>query len=133
MSITVERKVDFVNEEHGRKRLHEKHRATSPSEPGHVPRVARLLALAIRFESLVRTGAVVDYAELARFGNVSRARITQILNLLHLAPNIQEAILFLPTCERESVCERQLRAITAVHCWKKQRSLWGELCSQFNA
>lgn len=129
MSITIERKVDFANAQHGRKRLHEKDAATSPSEPGHVPRVARLLALAIRFESLVRTGAVADYAELARLGNVSRARITQIFNLLHLAPDIQEAILFLPWCEREPVHERQLRAMTKVHCWKKQRPMWREMRS----
>lgn len=129
MSITVERKVDFANEQHGRKRLHEKHAATSSSEPGHVPRVARLLALAIRFENLVRAGAVVDYAELARLGNVTRARMTQILNLLHLAPDIQEAILFLPKGERGPMCERQLRAVTKAHCWKKQRALWRELCS----
>ena len=63
---------------------------------GRVPRIARLMALALRFEQLVRTGAVRDYAELARLGQVSRARLTQIMNLLHLAPDIQEAILFLP-------------------------------------
>ena len=33
--------------------------------PGRVPRVARLMALAIKMADLVRTGAVRDYAELA--------------------------------------------------------------------
>ena len=55
-----------------------------------------LTALAIRFEGLVRRGDVRDYADLARLGCVTRARITQIMNLLHLAPDIQEALLFLP-------------------------------------
>ncbi len=67
-----------------------------PVPNGRVPRVARLLALALRFEELVRAGVVADYAEVARLGRVSRARLTQIMNLLDLAPDIQEAILFLP-------------------------------------
>ena len=58
-----------------------------------IPRLARLLALAIRLEGLIREEATRDYAELARLGRVTRARMTQIMNLLHLAPDIQEAIL----------------------------------------
>jgi len=46
---------------------------------GRVPRIARLMALALRFDQLVRTGAVRDYAHLARLGQVSRARLTQII------------------------------------------------------
>ena len=68
--------------------------------PGRVPRIARFMALAIRFERLIQAGAVADYAELARLGHVTRARITQVMNLRLLAPDIQEAILFLPLTER---------------------------------
>src|SRR5450756_479212 len=68
--------------------------------PGRVPRVARLLALAHRLERLVRTGVVKDYAEAARLGHVTRARISQIMSLLYLAPDIQETILLLPRIER---------------------------------
>ena len=46
--------------------------------PGRVPRVTRLMALAIPLEQLVRDGAVADYAEIARLGHVSRVRMTQI-------------------------------------------------------
>ncbi len=60
---------------------------------GRIPRVAKLLTLAIRMERLIETGAVNDYAEFARLKNVSRARITQITNLVLLAPDIQEAII----------------------------------------
>ncbi len=56
---------------------------------GRVPRVARLLALAIRCEQLLKAGVIANYAELATLGHLSRARITQILNLLLLAPTIQ--------------------------------------------
>jgi hypothetical protein len=63
---------------------------------GRVPRVSRLLALALRLDRLVRTGAIADYGTLARLGHVSRARVSQILSLVQLAPDIQETVLFLP-------------------------------------
>lgn len=65
-------------------------------ERARPPRVTCLLALAHRFEALVRSGEVKDYADLARVGRVSRARVSQILKLLTLAPSIQEHILWLP-------------------------------------
>lgn len=57
-----------------------------------------------------------DYAELARLGHVTRARLTQIMKLLNLAPDIQEAILFLPAVVAgdASIRERQVRAVVAV-------------------
>ena len=84
------------------------------------------MALAIRFEQLIRTGEVADYAELARLGHVTRARITQIMNLLLLAPDIQEQLLFLPRIEggKERIHLRQLQPIAAVPDWRKQRHLW---------
>jgi hypothetical protein len=54
--------------------------------PPRLPRVARLMALALRFEQLVHTGLIKDYATLAKLGGVSRARISQIMNLIQLAP-----------------------------------------------
>ena len=42
---------------------------------GRLPRITRLMALAIHFDGLIRSGAVANYAELARLGNVTRARI----------------------------------------------------------
>src|SRR5688500_7517099 len=66
---------------------------------GRVPRVSRLMALAIRFDDLLRRGEVKDLADIARLGHVTRARATQIMNLLMLAPDIQEALLFLPEVE----------------------------------
>jgi hypothetical protein len=53
------------------------------------------MALSLRFEMLLRRGEVASYAELARLGHVSCARISHILNLLHLAPDLQEELLFL--------------------------------------
>ena len=100
-----------------------------PPPPGRVPRVARLMALAIRFDLLLRQGVVADYTALARLGHVSRARVTQIMNLLLLAPDIQEALLFLPRTERgrDPIPLRQLQPLTRVADWKAQRTLWQAL------
>lgn len=94
---------------------------------GQVPRVSRLMALAIRFDSLLQQGEVQDYADLARLGHVTRARVSQIMNLLNLSPNIQEELLFLPivTGGREPVKEWQVRPIAAVAEWGRQREMWG--------
>lgn len=99
----------------------------APAKPvGRVPRVARLLALAHRFERLVETGVATDYADLARLGRVTRARVTQIMNLLVLAPDIQEAILYWPpvTSGKDPVSERGLRAVVAELEWGRQRMLF---------
>lgn len=60
---------------------------------GGTPRITRLLALALKFDGLIQQGVVKDYAELARLGQVSCSRVTQIMNLLNLAPDIQTEIL----------------------------------------
>jgi hypothetical protein len=72
---------------------------------------------------------VADQAELARLGHVTRARLTQIMNLLNLAPDIQEQILFSPATERgdDAVTERDLRPIAAIPSWERQRQMWQRL------
>src|ERR1700722_13474298 len=78
---------------------------------------------------LVRTGGVANYAQLARLGNVSRPRMTQILNLVNLAPDIQEAILFSPRIQggRAPIILRDLQEIAAIPEWKLQRTSWAKL------
>jgi hypothetical protein len=96
------------------------------TSPGRVPRVARLLALAMRFQDMVDRGEVRDFADLARLGYVTRARITQIMDLTLLAPDIQEEILFLPTTTagRDPIKEKEVRAIAAIPHWHRQRKVW---------
>jgi hypothetical protein len=100
--------------------------ASVPAAAGKLPRVARLMALAIKFDGMVPEGVVTDYADLARLGLVTRARMTQIMNLLILAPDIQEAILFLPARAegREAIAERNLRPLVRIVSWDRQRKLW---------
>lgn len=103
--------------------------AVPPPAHARVPRIARLVALALRFDRLIHDGVVADQADLARLGHITRARASQIMNLLQLAPDILEAILFLPLVEsgRDPIRERQMRQIAAVLDWGKQRVLWQDL------
>ena len=125
--LTITKQVHFGRGRNTRKVL--KAGAPPKATLGSVPRISRLMALAIRMQELVDTGEVADYADLARLAHVSRARITQIMNLLLLAPDIQEEILFLPRTDggRAPIRERMLRPIATVADWDKQRKMWGEL------
>jgi hypothetical protein len=128
-NVTIEGQLDISGL--GRRRV-----CTVRNGEGGVPRVARLMALALRFENLIREGRVADYSDLARLGHVSRARLTQIMNLLLLAPNIQEEILFLAPRRRGRDPFRlaRLQPIALTWNWTKQRRLWKALCrSQGNA
>jgi hypothetical protein len=80
--------------------------------------------LAIKFQDIVDRGEVRDYADLARLGFVSRARLTQIMNLLKLSPAIQEALIFLNSGDRDRrpVAERQLRLLAPLAHWRDQES-----------
>jgi hypothetical protein len=99
------------------------------AEEARVPRVARLLALAWRFEKLIREKQLADYSTLARLGHVSRARVSQIMNLTLLAPDIQEAILFLPATRRgrDPIRLARLQPIALTWSWTKQRRWWAAL------
>ena len=98
--------------------------STAPS--GRAPWVSRLMALAIRMEELIRSREVTDYAELARLGHVSRARLSQIMTLNCLAPDLQEEILYLPRTikGRDPIQLRHLLPIAALSDWRQQRVLW---------
>ena len=128
MSLTmiIEVPVSFP---HPGRNSHKERRlsADSASLPlGRVPRVARLMALALRLDELVRTGQVASHSTLASLGHVTRARICQIMNLLHLAPDIQETLLFRPPTQRgrDAIILADVQPIAAAFDWRKQRRLW---------
>jgi hypothetical protein len=72
---------------------------------------------------------LASYAELAALGHVTRARVSQIMNLANLAPDIQEALLHLPRTERgrDPIILRDLQPIASIPDWRKQRVLWQQL------
>ena len=100
-------------------------RSDSDAAGRAIPRIARLMALAIHFDGLLRADEFRDYAELARLGRVTRARMTQIMKLLNLAPDIQEQILFLPRLR--GLNERNLRPIVRRIDWKEQRTIFQKI------
>ncbi len=106
--------------------------SAAPPPPDAVPRVARMVALAHRWRSLIRSGVVEDQAALAALVGVSRARVTQVMDLLHLAPDIQEALLDLPGVVRgrDGRRERDLRAIAAELHWPRQREMASTLLAR---
>ena len=97
--------------------------------PARVPRMARLLALAWDIDGLVRSGTLASYAAAARLGHVSRARLSQIMSLLNLAPDLQEHVLFLPRPRRgrAPLTLRQLLRVAAALEWPEQRRRWRQL------
>jgi len=87
------------------------------------------MALAIKFDKMLQDGVVGSQTDLAALARVTQPRMTQIMNLLHLAPDIQEEILFLPpvTEGRDPVTERSLRRLAEESIWNHQRTLWKSL------
>jgi hypothetical protein len=128
-TLVIECDAHFTQATHGRRELTEERPRQTAVAPGRVPRVARLMALALRFEGLMRDGAVKDYAEVARLGHVTRARVSQIMGLLNLAPDLQEALLFLPRTQRgrAPVILRDVLPIAGVIEWSRQRRMWQRL------
>ena len=92
----------------------------SAPAPEKVSRVARLLALAHKFQGMLDRGEVESMAELARLGRVSRARITQIMDLLMLAPEIQEEVLL----GTDEMGLRDLMPLCRRAVWSEQRARW---------
>lgn len=126
--------VEFVSSDqrqarrhHGRKEF--RNGAAPDASVGRVPRLARLMDLAIRCDQLIRDAVVADQSELARLGHITTARMTQIMTLLNLTPDLQEEILYLPRTERgrDVVQETDVRPIAAALDWGKQRRMWAAL------
>ena len=91
------------------------------------PRIARLVALAHKLDALVRAGEVGGYADLARLGSVSPPRLTQIMTLLHLAPAIQESLLFIDPADARFFSELRLRQIAREPLWDRQQQMFEQL------
>jgi hypothetical protein len=100
---------------------------TAARKTGRYPRAAQVLALALQFQEMIDRGEVRDYADLARLGCVSRERISQIMMLVSLAPDIQQAVLRLPPSERAPFSEGALRRIAKIVRWDEQRLEWQRL------
>ncbi len=108
--------------------------ARTPHHPrrhvvGHIPRVTQVLALAIQFQDMIERGDARHYADLARLGCLTRERMSQIMELIWLAPDIQQEILGFPpqAMQRFPISEVAARQIAAKLDWAEQRGLWRNL------
>ncbi|MFM7843807.1 MAG: hypothetical protein ACKPEY_06200 [Planctomycetota bacterium] len=128
--IKVKCLLDLKETRTGRRRGRSDEQPSALSTP-RIPRIARLMALAIRFDKMLRTGEVADLVTLAVLSHVTQPRMTQILALNLLSPDIQEELLHLPPAEvgKDPIHEKLLRPMTAEIDWKRQRQLWRHLKS----
>lgn len=91
-------------------------------------KVARMLALAHHLQRAIDEGLVADRAAVARNLGLTRARVTQLLDLLLLAPDIQIAVLALEAVDGlEPTCERKLRSVVSAVNWAEQRGHFAQL------
>lgn len=107
-----------------------------PSGNGRLPRITQVMALAIHFLDMIQRGDAQDYADLARLGCLTRERMSQIMELIWLAPDIQEEILSFPIAPgcRFPISENAARQIASTPHWEEQRVRWRELlqhCTPF--
>lgn len=89
-----------------------------PATARRPAKVALQLALAHRIQRAIETGEVKDQAEAARMLGLTSARVSQLLDLTLLAPDIQERLL---TVEAGSLSERALRSVSGIEDWNGQR------------
>jgi hypothetical protein len=119
MNVVVE--VPFVRRKRGKADVFDA--PTSPEPRRRAPRVARMLALAHTMNALLRDGTVGDRCELAELMKLTRGRVTQLLDMTLLAPDIQEQLLDVEA-SANGITERALRRIVRVRCWAEQRRPW---------
>lgn len=78
------------------------------------PRVTELLRKAIEWQRQLDAGEVQNKTEIARQEGISRARVTQIMSLLRLAPEFRKQILTMSDIIwKSAVTERRLRPIVS--------------------
>lgn len=125
-SATETFKIHLARKSHGRVELREGEAPEPPPRPRVPTRAARLLALAHRFDGLVRSGEFDDYTQVALVAGLTKARISQIADLSLLAPVVQERVLveLKPEKGRELYGERDLRLIVREPDWDRQLVLF---------
>ncbi len=126
--IKVKRKVAFQGEVHKRRDAARAARVKL-AQSGRIPRIAKLVALASRMQSMLNSGEVDSFQQLAELGRISQPRMSQIMSLLLLAPDIQEELLYLPEViqGKAAIHEKLLRPLTTEIDWRVQRRMWARI------
>ena len=128
-ALSMKYKATFHNKRKVAKTGRTPHSSSRIPQALPFPRVTRLLALAHHLQGLIDQGIVHDYAEIARLTGLSRARLTQIMNLGLLAPQIQEEIIFATamTPVPDYLKEHALRMVLKTSIWEEQLKIWEKL------
>ncbi len=126
--IKVKRKIAFQGEVHKRRDAARVKRVKL-AQSGRTPRISKLVALASRMQSMIESGQVETFQQLAELGRISQPRMTQVMSLLNLAPDILEELLYLPEVllGRSPIHERLLRPLTTELNWRVQRRMWARI------
>jgi hypothetical protein len=105
-------------------------RPPRPPKPAGPPRIVETLRKAIVWRRQLDAGEVPNQAALALREGITRARVTQIVGLLRLAPAIQDQVLVLmDSTHRTSICEHALRPISQLHDPESQMARFLALCT----
>lgn len=108
-------------------------KATSRTPVRKPARVARMLAFAHKLQEAINNGEYIDRADAARKLGLTRARVSQLLDLLMLAPDIQERILFMERVDGvEPTSERALRDVVKQLKWQSQVDTWRKISKKHN-
>jgi preprotein translocase subunit Sec63 len=125
-TLSIEYKTNFRNKQKTAHTAQAAHPSSHTLQASPLPRTTRLLALAHHLRDLLNQSIVRDYADIARLSGLSRARLTQIMNLMLLAPQIQEEIL-LGTPFISRLNEQVLRVVLKIPVWEEQLKIWEKL------
>lgn len=127
--VVIKKKVTFAAKARGKRAIGVKNPSVAVLSPGRVPRITRLMALAIKLDGVLAAGRELSQTDLAELGHVTKARMTQILNLTLLSPEIQADILDLPlvTSGHDPISESDLRPLCAMVSWRQQRGAWARM------
>jgi len=80
--------------------------------------------LAYQVEQIISEGRAKDFTQASRWLNITKARLSQIMGLLNLAPSIQEEILLNDSDKLRKITVQDILPITAESDWDQQISLW---------
>lgn len=99
---------------------------TEPTRARKPATIALTVALAHHTDRSIRAGRFEDRNAAARMLGISKPRMTQVMLLLMLAPDLQERLLFLQQTAQGSdpVTEAAIRPLAMTRSWAAQRALW---------
>ena len=119
-AMRLEFKVDL-------KRVRHCERLTKAQEVQKEPHLRRSLILAYDIQTLLRSGKAASLTQVGKWLNMTHSRISQLMTLLLLAPDIQEEIVFDKTGKVNGLTERHIRLIPVEADWQKQQELWQQV------